>query len=62
MLNGYINADFAKDQKTRRSTDRFIFKFRGKIISWFLKKQKLVTTSIIESEYIAMKKAGQQVI
>jgi isoleucyl-tRNA synthetase len=55
-----MDSDFAKDQKTRRSTRGFVFKFGGGAISWLSKKQQIVTISTIESKYCALKETGQQ--
>jgi hypothetical protein len=55
-----MDSDFAENQKTRRSTKSFVFKFRGGAILWLSKKQQIVMILTMESEYYALKKAGQQ--
>jgi hypothetical protein len=55
-----MDSDFAKNQKTCRSTGGFVFKFGGGVISWLSKKQQIVIISTMESKYYALKKAGQQ--
>jgi hypothetical protein len=57
-----MDSDFAENQKTRCSTRGFVFKFEGKAISWSSKRQQIVTMSMIESEYCALKKTGQQAV
>jgi hypothetical protein len=57
-LVGFMDSDFAENQKTRRSTGGFVFKFGGRVISWSSKKQQIVTISTIESKYCALKEAG----
>jgi hypothetical protein len=57
-LVGFIDSDFAKNQKTHYSTRGFVFKFGGGAILWLSKRQQIVTTLTIESEYYTLKKAG----
>lgn len=56
-LEGYVDSDFADDPSTRRSTTGFIFMLNGTPISWASRRQKMVTTSSTEAEYVAATEA-----
>jgi hypothetical protein len=53
-LEGYSNSDFAIDKSDRMSILRNVFILAGGPVSWMSRKQKLVSTSTMEAEYIAM--------
>lgn len=53
VLNAYSDADYAGDIDTRRSTSGSAFTYAGGIISWNSSRQKSVSASTTESEYIA---------
>ncbi|CEG41938.1 gag-pol polyprotein [Plasmopara halstedii] len=59
-LQGYSDADWAGDIESRRSTSGYAFMMSGGVISWRSKKQRTVTFSSIEAEYIALLKATQE--
>ena len=61
-LQDYVNADFAGDVDSRKSTTRFVFTLGGIAISWASNLQKIVTLSTIEVEYVATTKAGKEMI
>ena len=61
-LQGYVNADFASDIDSRKSTTGFVFTLGGTTISWALNLQKIVTLSTIEAEYVAATEAGKEMI
>jgi hypothetical protein len=52
-LECYVDADFAGDLDSRKSTTGFVFLLNGSAISWGSKKQTSVATSTVEAEYIA---------
>lgn len=52
-LSVYTDADYAGDIDTRRSTSGSAFIYSGGIISWSSTRQKSVSASTTESEYIA---------
>ncbi|RVX13352.1 Retrovirus-related Pol polyprotein from transposon TNT 1-94 [Vitis vinifera] len=61
-LQGYIDADFAGNIDSRKSTTGFVFTLGGTTISWASNLQKIVTLSTIEAEYVAATKAGKEMI
>ncbi|OAE32324.1 hypothetical protein AXG93_809s1050 [Marchantia polymorpha subsp. ruderalis] len=56
-LTGYSDADWGGCLDTRLSTSGYCFQLNGGTISWISKKQKSVTLSSIEAEYMALSKA-----
>ncbi|XP_039315491.1 secreted RxLR effector protein 161-like [Solenopsis invicta] len=52
-LVGYCDADFAGDIEMRRSTSGYVFMFANGVISWSSQRQKTVSLSTTESEYVA---------
>ena len=61
-LQGYIDADFAGDIDSRKSTTGFVFSLGDTAISWASNLQKIVTLSTPEAEYVAATKAGKEMI
>ncbi|KAM0736959.1 Retrovirus-related Pol polyprotein from transposon TNT 1-94 [Formica fusca] len=61
-LVGYCDADFAGDRKTRRSTIGYAFIFANGAISWSSQRQKIVTLSTTESEYVAATAAAREAV
>ena len=53
-IKGYTDADFAGCTDTRKSTTGYAFTLAGGPISWKSKRQKCVSMSTAESEYIAI--------
>ena len=52
-LTAYGDSDFAADLETRRSTTGFITRLGGSTLSWASKRQRSVTLSTTEAEYMA---------
>ncbi len=52
-LVNYVDADWANDPETRRSTSGFVFMVFGNVVSWSTKRQGLVTLSTCEAEFVA---------
>ena len=61
-IAGLLDADFAGDIDSRKSTTEFVFTLGGTAISWVSNLQKIVTLSSIEAEYVAATEAGKEMI
>jgi len=61
-LVGYSDADYASDLETRRSTTGYIFCMANGPVTWSCQRQKLVTLSTTESEYVAAATAAKELI
>ncbi|KAF7358895.1 Retrovirus-related pol polyprotein [Mycena sanguinolenta] len=57
---GWVDADYAADLATRRSTSGEVFMMAGGPVSWSSKKQNAVALSTVEAEYIALTRASKQ--
>ncbi|XP_031254695.1 secreted RxLR effector protein 161-like [Pistacia vera] len=53
-LVGFVDADFAGDKDTRKSTTSHYFILGGNCISWKTQLQPIVTISLTEAEYVAV--------
>lgn len=61
-LIGYSDADWAGDAKSRKSTTGYVFCYAGGAVSWASRKQASVTLSSMESEYVALSEATQELV
>lgn len=61
-LSGYSDADFANGVETRRSTTGYVFTLAGGPVTWSSQRQKLVTLSTTEAEYVASASAAKEAI
>lgn len=61
-LVGFSDSDFAGDLETRRSTTGYVFCFANGAITWNSKRQKMVTLSTTEAEYVAASTATRELI
>ena len=59
-LVGYYDADYAGDLETRRSTTGYAFSFANGLVAWSSQRQKIVTLSTTESEYVAAAAAARE--
>ena len=60
-LEGYMDADGAT-QVHRHAISRYAFLIDGGAISWFSKKQEIVTLSTAEAKYIAVTHAAKEAV
>ena len=51
---GFSDADWASDEKDRKSVSGYCFYFLDSLVSWSSRKQRTVSTSSTESEYYAL--------
>ena len=61
-LQGYVDADFAGDIDSKKSTTEFVFTLNGTAISWASNLHKIVTLSTTKTEYVAATEAGKGMI
>lgn len=61
-LVGYVDADWAGDVHTRKSTTGYVFTLGGTAIAWKTKLQPIVATSSTYAEYIALTTAAQEAV
>jgi hypothetical protein len=62
QLHGYVDADFAQNLETRRSTTGYVFMLGEGPISWTSKRQPTVALSSCEAEYMAETQAAKEAI
>ena len=61
VLEGYCDANWISDAKNSKSTSGYVFKLVGAAVSWKSSKQTVVARSIMEYEFIALDKSGEEV-
>ena len=61
-LVGFSDSDFASDPETRRSTTGYAFCKMNVIISWASQRQRVVTLSATEAEYVAVATAAKEAL
>ena len=59
---GFSDADWASDEKDRKSISGYCFFFLDSLVSWSSRKQRIVSTSSTESEYYALTNAFKEAI
>ncbi|KAL0350117.1 UNVERIFIED_CONTAM: Retrovirus-related Pol polyprotein from transposon TNT 1-94 [Sesamum radiatum] len=60
VLEGFCDANSVTDNDEVSSTSGYVFTLGGGAISWKYAKQTCIARSIMESEFIALKLAGQE--
>jgi hypothetical protein len=61
-MKAYCDADFAMCTKTRKSITGWVIFYCGTPIDWSSKRQKLVTASTAEAEYVSFSDVSRNVI
>jgi hypothetical protein len=61
-IEGYFDADFANDPETRKSVSGHCFLINGTAVHWCSKKQRTVSKSTTEAEYISGGNATQEAV
>ena len=61
-LNGYADADWARDVDARKSTSGYVFQIGSSTVSWTSKRQTVVALSTTEAEYISLSYATQETV
>ena len=59
-LEGYCDANWISDNKDSLSTSGYVFTIGGGAVSWKSTKQTCIARSTMESEFIALDKAGEE--
>nr|GEV89846.1 zinc finger, CCHC-type [Tanacetum cinerariifolium] len=60
VIKGYSDASWINNMEDHSSTSGWVFLFRGGVISWASKKQTCITSSTIESEFVALAAASNE--
>jgi hypothetical protein len=61
-LEGWVDADWAGCQETRRSTTGWVIELNNSPIVWSSRRQATVLASTTEAEYIAITEAGREIM
>jgi hypothetical protein len=61
-LVGYTDADYAGDLDSRCSTSGFAFFVRGSLVAWSSRRQKCVSQSTTEAEYVAASESCKEAV
>jgi len=61
-LIAYTNNDYVGDLEDRKSTSGYVFKMGSGAVSWFSRKQPVVTLSTTEAEFIAAASCACQAV
>ena len=60
VLEGYTDADWISERSDSLSTSGYVFTIGGAVVSWKSQKQTCIARSTMESEFIALDKAGEE--
>ncbi|XP_062075305.1 secreted RxLR effector protein 161-like [Humulus lupulus] len=61
-LTGYMDADYASNEDTKRSTAAYIFMKNGNYVCWKAQLQSIVVLSSIEAKFMARTEAFNEAI
>ena len=59
---GYTDSDFQSDSDNSKSTSSYVFTLEGGAIAWRSVKQKCVSDSTMEAEYVAASEAAKEAV
>ena len=62
LIVGYMDSDFQSDRGNTKSTSGYVFTLGGGAIAWRSVKQKCVSDSTMEAEYVAASEAAKEVV
>jgi hypothetical protein len=62
MIAGTVDADWAGQQDTRRSTAGFLLLFNGAVIHWWSRTLRVIALSSQDAEYMALSDSSREVI
>ena len=60
MIEGYSDANWITGSNDVKSTSGYVFILDGGAVSWKSSKQTCIARSTMESEFIALDKAGEE--
>ena len=60
VLEGYSDANWIADSEESKSTSGYVFTLGEAAVSWKSSKQTCIARSTMESEFIALDKAGEE--
>jgi hypothetical protein len=61
-VEGYVDSDYAGDCTDRRSTYGSVFMLLGGPLAWYSRKQRSVSTSTTEAEYVALCQGSKEAV
>lgn len=61
-IEGYVDADWCNDVNDRKSYSGFCYTLSGSVISWSCTKQKCITLSSTEAEYVSISEACKEAV
>lgn len=61
-LIGYRNSNYARNLENKKSGIEYCYFINREVVSWYSKKQKIVSKSIIQAKYITFGYIAQEVI
>ena len=62
ILTGYSDADFTADTTDRKSTMGYVYTLYGAAVTWGTRKQKSISTSTTEAEYVGLCNAAKEAV
>ncbi|XP_071739348.1 secreted RxLR effector protein 161-like [Rutidosis leptorrhynchoides] len=60
VIEGHCDANWISDTNDSRATSGYVFTLGGAAISWKSSKQTIIARSTMESEFVALDKAGEE--